>query len=162
MPSEVNKHVFQRRLAKGDGVNLGREGFHHIAHEGMAMRHLDPHAAVDDHRRTPKTLPYLALQTCRVRRLHYHDISAHTRLQLIRRADRDQASLMQDADAITVLGFLQDMGGQEHTHPFLVTQMLQIGHKIEAGAWIEASAGLIEQQQGRSVQERFGQLHTAL
>src|SRR5215467_51212 len=42
MASEVNKHVFQRRLTKGDGMNLGRKGFHHIAHERMAMHHLDP------------------------------------------------------------------------------------------------------------------------
>src|SRR5712691_5877799 len=110
----------------------------------MPMGNLDPHTAIYNDRRTAKTLAYLALQSYRVRRAHHDHIPANTRLQLIRRPDSDQASLMQDPHTITVFGFLQDMRSQEDTHPFMVTQMLKVGHKIEAGPWVEASAGLIE------------------
>src|SRR5207253_493265 len=62
MAGQLNKHVFQGRLAKGHRLNGGGKGFHHIAHKGMAMRHLDPHLAIDHDRLTAKTLAYLALQ----------------------------------------------------------------------------------------------------
>src|SRR5262245_12966982 len=158
MAGQFNKHVFQGRLAKGDRLNDGGKGFHHIAHKRMTMRHLDTHLAIDNDRLTAKTLAYLALQSRWVRRLHHHYIPAHTLLQVIRRPDSHEVSLMQDPNPITVFSFLQDMGGQQHTHPFLITQMLQIGHEIKAGTWIEARARLIEQEYGWCVQERFGKL----
>src|SRR5262249_26791 len=158
MAGQFNKHVFQGRLAKGDRLNGGGKGFHHIAHERMAMRHLDTHPAIDNDRLTAKTLAYLSLQSHRVRRLHYHHVPANTLPQFIRRPDSHEVSLMQDSDTITVFSFLQDVGGQQDTHPFLVTQMLQIGHEIEAGTRIEARARLIEQEHGWGVQERFGKL----
>src|SRR5215475_4265481 len=153
MAGEFNKHVFQGRLAKGNRLNDGGKGFHHIAHKRMAMRHLDPHPAVDNDRLTAKTLAYLVLQSHRVRRLHYDHIPTHTLFQFIRRPDSHQVSLMQDPNPITVFSFLQDVGSQQHTYPFLVTQMLQIGHEIEAGTRIEARARLIEQEYGWCVQE---------
>src|SRR5215472_14782957 len=121
MAGQFNKHVFQGRFAKGDRLNSGGKGFHHIAHERMPMRHLDPHPTVDNDRLTAKTLAYLALQSYRVWRLHHHHITTHTLLQFIRCPDSHQVSLMQDPNAITVFGFLQDVGSQQHTHPLLVT-----------------------------------------
>src|SRR5215831_6925468 len=158
MAGQFNKHVFQGWLAKGDRLNGGSKGFHHIAHKRMAMCHLDPHLAIDNDRLTAKTLAYLALQSHRVRRLHYHHIPAHTLLQVIRRPNGHEVSLMQDPNPITVFSFLQNVGGQQHTHPFLITQMLQIGHEIETGTRIEARARLIEQEYGWCVQERLGKL----
>src|SRR5919202_6481165 len=52
---QFNKHVFQRRLAKGHRLNGGGKGFHHVAHERMAVDNLDPHPAADDDRLTAKT-----------------------------------------------------------------------------------------------------------
>src|SRR4029450_6551368 len=128
----------------------------------MAMCHLDTHPAIDNDRLTAKTLAYLALQSRRVRRLYHHHIPAHTLLQFIRRPDSHEVSLMQDPDTVTVFGFLQDVGGQQDTYPFLITQLLQIGHETEAGTRIEARARLIEQEHGWGVQERFGKLQTSL
>src|SRR5881296_3300580 len=87
MAGQFNKHVFQSWLAKGHRLNDGGKGFHHIAHERMAMRHLDPHTAVDNDRLTAKTLAYLALQSGRVRCLHHDDIPANTLFQFIRCPD---------------------------------------------------------------------------
>src|ERR1043166_7497773 len=66
MASQFNKHIFQGRLAKGDRLDDGGKGLHDIAHKRMAMRHLDPHLAIDNDRLTAKTLAYLALQPRRV------------------------------------------------------------------------------------------------
>src|SRR4030095_5982330 len=162
MAGQFNKHVFQGRLAKGDRLNDRGKGFHHIAHKSMTMGNLDTHLAIDNDRLTAKTLAYLALQPHRVWRLYHHHVPTNTLLQFIRRPDSHEVALLQDPDTITVFGFLQDMGSQQDTHPFLVTQMLQIGHKIEAGTRIEARARLIEQEYGWGVQERFGQLYASL
>src|SRR5712691_9714569 len=102
MAGQFNKHVFQGRLAKGDCLNGGGKGFHHIAHKRMAMRDLDPHPAIDNDRLIAKTLAYLALQSCRVWRLYHHHVPTHTLLQFIRRPDSHQVSLMQDPNPITV------------------------------------------------------------
>src|SRR5262249_54593742 len=50
MAGQFNKHVFQSRLAKGDRLNDGGKGFHHIAYERMTVGHLDPHLAIDNDR----------------------------------------------------------------------------------------------------------------
>src|SRR5215813_13187208 len=119
MAGQFNKHVFQGRLAKGDRLNDGGKGFHHIAHERMTMSHLDSHLAIDNDWLTAKTLAYLALQSCRIWRLHHHDVPTHTLLQLIRCPNSHQVSLMQDTNPVTAFSFLQDVGSQQHTHPFL-------------------------------------------
>src|SRR2546428_6549435 len=85
MAGQFNKHIFQGRLAKGDRLDSGGKGFHHIAHKRTAMGHLDAHPAIDNDRLTAKTLAYLALQSGRVRRLYHHHIPAHTLLQFLRR-----------------------------------------------------------------------------
>src|SRR5215468_1788273 len=110
MASQFNKHVFQGRLAKGDRLNGRGKSFYHIAHERMAMRHLDTHPAIDNDRLTAKTRAYLALQSRRVQRLHHHHIPAHTLLQCIRRPNGHEVSLMQDPNPITVFSFLQNVG----------------------------------------------------
>src|SRR5262245_20855131 len=96
MAGQFNKHVFQSRLAKGDRLNGWGKGFHYIAHERMTMGHLNPHLAIDNDWLTAKTLAYLALQSCRIWRLYHYHIPTHTLLQLIRRPDSHQVSLMQD------------------------------------------------------------------
>jgi hypothetical protein len=144
MAGQLNEDVFQGRLTEGHRLNYRGTGFYDIAHERMAMGDFDAHTAVDNDRLGAEPLADLALQPHRVWRLHYDHIPTYSLLQFIWRPYRYQASLVQDADTITVFGFLQDMRGQQDTDTFLVTQMFQIGHKIEAGAWIEASAGLIE------------------
>src|ERR671931_238024 len=83
MAGQFNKYVFQGRLAKGDRLNGGGKGFHHIAHKRMAMGNLDPYPAIDNDGLTAKTLTYLALQPRRVRRLHHDYIPTNTLLQVI-------------------------------------------------------------------------------
>src|SRR5262245_23066045 len=123
MAGQFNKHIFEGRLAKGHRLNDRGKGFYHIAHERMAMRNLDPHAAVDNDRLTAKPLTYLTLQAPWVRGLYHNDIPANTLFQFVRRPDSYEVPLMQDANPITVFGFLQDVSRQQDTHPFLVTQM---------------------------------------
>src|SRR2546430_15323352 len=93
MAGQFNKHVFQGRLAKGDRLNDGGKGFHHIAHKRMTMCHLDTHLAIDNDRLTAKTLAYLVLQSHRVWCLHHHHVPANTLLQFIRRPNSHEVSL---------------------------------------------------------------------
>src|SRR5215510_6291004 len=54
MTGQVNKDVFQGRLAKGDGLNGRGKGFDYIAHERMTMGNLNTYTAVYNDRHTAK------------------------------------------------------------------------------------------------------------
>ncbi len=69
--------------------------------------------------------------------------------------------MVQDAESITKLGFFHEMCCHQHGDPLFGSQTPQVLPEISAGARIETGAGLVEQQQGGSVQQAFGNLHSA-
>jgi hypothetical protein len=142
----MNKHIFQRWLTERNRLDFTGKSINNVPDKRMPLRNFHTHAPLDDGRVAAKTLPEPTLQSFGVVRLHDYDITPDPRLEFIRRPDSDETALMQDAKAITALGFFQNMRGQQNTDASRVAEMGEMGGKIQTGTRIEAGARLVEQQ----------------
>jgi hypothetical protein len=146
MTGQTHKHIFQRWLTERHSLNVTGKSINDVADERMSMVNFHSHTPLDYGRAAVKAFPDTPLQPLGIVGLHHHDIAPYSRLEFGRRPDGDETALMQDAHAIAALGFFQTMRGQQNTDAIFVSEMGEMGGKIQTGARIEAGARLVEQQ----------------
>ena len=90
-------------------------------------------------------------------RLNRDRVAADGGPQGVGRIERHQLALIENGDAIGLVGFFQQVRRQHDRHAFAAAQLAQVIPQIAAGRRVQARAGLVEQQQPRAVQHSFGQ-----
>src|SRR5258708_35977887 len=102
------------------------------------------------------------LQDFRLFGSNHDHVTADFGLELAWRRDRDQFPLMQNADAIASLRLFHVMRRQHNGHTLVLAQMYEVIPELASRGRVQPGAGLVEQQQRRLMQQRFGQLDAAL
>jgi hypothetical protein len=66
-----------------------------------------------------------------------------------------QRSLIEDRQPIAFVGFFENVGGEQDGDALFSPQQGEVLPEIQAGAGIDAGAGLVEEQQLRAMHESF-------
>ena len=89
-----------------------------------------------------------------LRRAHFDQASREPRLDLARRAVRDDLAVEDHHEAIALLRFVHVVRGDEHGHAAIGGQLVNQVPEHAPSARIDAAGGLVEEQQLRLVQQR--------
>ena len=88
-------------------------------------------------------------------------IPAHLVFQGQRFVECDELPPIEQCEPVAAFGFFHDMGRNQYGHTFLSTQFGQVIAHFPAHARVEASAGLIEQEQRGFVEQAAGNFDAA-
>ena len=84
------------------------------------------------------------------------------RFERLRCATRDQPALVDDGDAVAVLGLVHVVGGQEHGGSFLALELVDIAPDMAAGLGVKAYRGLVQEKHPRGMQKASRDLQAPL
>src|SRR5208283_5887084 len=162
MPGQMHEYVLESRLAERDRFDLLAECVDQVANQFMPADSFHTNRAVHELAPELEALEDFPLQEFRRLRPDHDYVTADFGLEFARRRDCDQLALMQHPDAIASLRLFHVMRRQHDGHALVLAQMLEVIRKLAARRWIQARAGLVEQQQLRLVEQSLGELDPAL
>jgi len=128
----------------------------------MRARFFDPNRAVHELAPELEAREDFSLQDFSRGRSNHDHVAADFGLELARRRDCDQLSLMQNADAIASLRLFHVMRRQHDRHTLVLAQVLEVIPELAARRGVQPGAGFVEQHQRRLMQQSLGQLDPAL
>jgi len=96
-----------------------------------------------------------------VRRSELNRVGSHEALEFVWRVEGDDRALVDDGDAVGVLGLIHVMGGEEDRDPLVAAEPEDVLPHERPGLWVEADRRLVKEQYGRGVQHPPGDLESA-
>ena len=94
-------------------------------------------------------------------RLDGHDVAADLGLQRGGRAEGHEPPPVEDADPVRRVGLLEEVRREEDAPCRARREAREQRRQVAARAGVEAGRGLVEEEHGRLVEERLGDLHAA-
>jgi hypothetical protein len=91
-----------------------------------------------------------------------HPVLAHAGLQRLGRVDRHDLAVIDDRDAVAVLGLVHVVGGQEDRNILAALQVVDVVPDRRPGLRVQANRRLVEEQHVRRVQQAAGDLQSPL
>jgi hypothetical protein len=76
-------------------------------------------------------------------------VLAHTLLQGIRSIDHDDLAVIDDGDAVTLLGLVHVVRGQEHSDLFTGLELVDVGPDVQSRLRVEPDGRLVQEQNPR-------------
>ena len=162
MAGAGDEHVFQRRLAQRDRLDLAGKRLDQPRDPLVAVGLFQPHAAVEHPRRRNRiaramaaarragSAVWIVIESPPTVARSASGVSSATSWPSCKMAMRSALSASSSRCVVSTT-----------VTPLLVAQRAQIVPQVAAGAGIEPRAGLVEQQQARTVQHALGQLDAA-
>ena len=82
-------------------------------------------------------------------------------LQLVGRAGGDDAAAIDQADAVAVLGLVEEVG-RDHDRDAALDHGIDVRPELAASEGIDAGGGLVKEEDGRVVHDRAGECQPLL
>ena len=145
-PGEVEEDVVEARLLHGHRFDRDTELFEELRHERGAFRDSEGHQPFDHARLKAEARLEGGDRRGVVGSGNLHAILAHGSLEVGGRIERDDLALIDNGDAIAVLGFVHIVRGDEDGDLLALMEFADVLPDRGAGLRIEADRGLVEKQ----------------
>ena len=106
----------------------------------------------------PRRAPISAASFSGSARVQREDVPADLRLELRRRAERDETAAVEDRDPVALLRLLHEMRREEARHAVRVADPREVGAEVATPARVEPRRGLVEEQQPRPMEHPLREL----
>ncbi len=152
-PVKRRKTSFKVGCAIVDRLDIDRGVAQEAWHERVGVLDLEAQRALLLPRRYT-VIPREYARCCRVvRRAQPDDIAAHRRLERDGRIERDQAGVIHDADPVAVLRLVHVVRRHEDGDALALAQFVDVRPDVLARLRVEPDGRLIEEEDGRVVQQ---------
>ena len=144
VPRAGDEDVFEGRLAEGDRLDVGREGFDQSGDPLVSVGLLQAEGAVDDFGFALEALADAGGEFRGAFGLDRDGVAAERGAESLRRIERDKPPLVHDRDAVGSIGFVEQVSRQDDRRSLALADLPKVLPEVAAGARVEAGARFVE------------------